>query len=652
MLMPREKKILAQLYSMRKELTTTELANMLHISSRTVKADIKHIREELLATGCMIHTKTGKGMWLSYNDDGKKYLDNLLLNEENASSILPETRKYYIALRLLDADDYVSMESISQSMYVSKGTIVNDVNKLSEFFEKQKLFLEKKVKYGVRVIGDERQIRIAKANVIRKIVVAQGSQVSQKLQPFFEDINLEYINSMLQKAEEKFGFILSDASYAEMLTHLSIIVKRVSKNKSCYISEDELQDYIEKEEWPICNFIADGLYKEFGLKLSQGDKTYIYMNLSAAKLQRDSTLVMNEDFLFHQPSPQTFNEWEEVIIKVDQMFNERLIDDNTFKYALYVHLNAMFIRLNNQIHLQNPLKRMIKEDLAYEFEIATYTAGVLHSKYKVELGEDEICDIALYVGASLEREKAQHKVESPIVTVVCGTGMGTSQLIEAKLKLMFPEMIINKILPISRVSAELDITKPSFVISTVPLQLDGIPVINVSPILNDDDIQKIKEVMNPEIGKVMEAEHHKYAALFRQMSDRISILKCDCRSKEEVIQLLGQRLYSEGYVDEGFIESVFKREKLAPTSIGDTFAIPHPFEGHVKKQGIGLMTLKRPIIWGEEKVQIVCMLSVDVKFKESFKVIFDELANITKDTEAVELILNADRFSDIIKGLK
>lgn len=649
MLLPREKKILELLYSGKGELTTTELANILHISSRTIKADIKHVKEELVSTGCMIHTKTGKGMWLSYDNEGKKFLDNLLLNEENASSIIPETRKYYIALQLLDGDDYVSMESISQSMYVSKGTIVNDVNKLQEFFEKQGLTLEKKVKYGIKVIGNESKLRIAKANVIRKIVVSQGSQVSRKLQPFFEDIELESINVILQEAEEKFSFILSDASYSELLTHLAIIIKRISKGKSCTITQEELQEYVDSEEWPIVEFISQSLQDAFDVDLQDGDKMYIYMNLSAAKLQRDAIPFSTDPMRLRKTSPQTFATWERIVEKVGEMYNENLLEDNTFKCALFVHLNAMFNRLRNQIHLENPLKRMIKEELAYEFEVATYTAGLLYAEYNVELGEDEICDIALYVGASLEREKAQRKVENPTVTVVCGTGMGTSQFLEAKLKLVFPDMIINKILPISRVEFELDKSKQNFVISTVPLTLEGIDVINVSPMLNDVDIRKIEEKINPDIVKKTRPANAKYSALFNQMSEKISILKCDCRNKEEVIQLLGGRLYTEGYVDEGFIDSVFKRENLAPTSIGDTFAIPHSFEGHVKKQGIGLMTLKRPIMWGEEKVQIICMLSIDVKLKESFRVIFNELANITKDTAAVEQILNADKFSDIIK---
>ena len=110
---------------------------------------------------------------------------------------------------------------------------------------------------------------------------------------------------------------------------------------------------------------------------------------------------------------------------------------------------------------------------------------------------------------------------------------------------------------------------------------------------------------------------------------------------------MGRRLIHEKYVKEGFIESVLKREELAPTSIGDKFAVPHAFEGYVLKTGVGLMTLKKPIVWGNEKVQIIMMLSIDIREQEQFREIFSELAAITKNKWAIEQILNAERISDI-----
>lgn len=144
-----------------------------------------------------------------------------------------------------------------------------------------------------------------------------------------------------------------------------------------------------------------------------------------------------------------------------------------------------------------------------------------------------------------------------------------------------------------------------------------------------------------------------YKTLYSLLNDRISILKCDCCSKEEAIEFLGKRLYSEGYVDEGFLESVFARENLSPTAIGNAFAIPHAFGNHIKKQGIGLMTLRHPVAWGSrEKVQIIMMLSIDTQLKDQFKVIFAELADYTKDMNAVGRLLKAEKFSDVVQILK
>ena len=59
------------------------------------------------------------------------------------------------------------------------------------------------------------------------------------------------------------------------------------------------------------------------------------------------------------------------------------------------------------------------------------------------------------------------------------------------------------------------------------------------------------------------------------------------------------------------------------------------------------MTLKKPIVWGNEKVQIIMMLSIDIREQEQFREIFSELAAIKKNKWAIEQILNAERISDI-----
>ena len=228
--------------------------------------------------------------------------------------------------------------------------------------------------------------------------------------------------------------------------------------------------------------------------------------------------------------------------------------------------------------------------------------------------------------------------------------MSTSQFIEAKIHLAFPHVVIKDIVPIFKAN-ELKKEDQDFVISTVPLHLEDIDVFTVSPMLSKEDMQRLSEMFESTALKTQDNQGV-YGQLVSKFKDNICFFQCDCRSKEEVISLMGTRLMNQKYVDDGFIESVFKRENLAPTSIGDGFAIPHSFRGHILKPGIAFMTLKKPIVWGEEKVQMILMIALDPDDKDSFRVIFSQLAELTKDTTKIQKILSVQNYKEFMKILK
>ena len=73
MLLAREKKIVTLLIEHEDKLTTTQIATSLKVSSRTIKADIKKINEELEKHSCRINSQQGVGLWIEYdNHEAKK----------------------------------------------------------------------------------------------------------------------------------------------------------------------------------------------------------------------------------------------------------------------------------------------------------------------------------------------------------------------------------------------------------------------------------------------------------------------------------------------------------------------------------------------------------------------------------------------------
>ena len=168
MMLTREKRILDLLMENGDKLTTTQIADALKVSSRTIKADVKKINEQLDNHFCRINSQQGVGLWIEYdNAEGERYLKELLKRKSN-TYLLPEIRKYHFAVELLFQNDYISMETLAKEYYISRASVLNDLSELDTFWDHFNLKLIKKVKYGIKVEGTESQIRSALIEALKQ----------------------------------------------------------------------------------------------------------------------------------------------------------------------------------------------------------------------------------------------------------------------------------------------------------------------------------------------------------------------------------------------------------------------------------------------------------------------------------------------------
>ena len=85
-------------------------------------------------------------------------------------------------------------------------------------------------------------------------------------------------------------------------------------------------------------------------------------------------------------------------------------------------------------------------------------------------------------------------------------------------------------------------------------------------------------------------------------------LDCKPKDKDEVIREVGTMLCESGYVDEGYIEAMLKRELTFATNIGNGIALPHGVEEakkEIRRSGIAVMVFPEGTDWGGEKVKLV-----------------------------------------------
>lgn len=95
--------------------------------------------------------------------------------------------------------------------------------------------------------------------------------------------------------------------------------------------------------------------------------------------------------------------------------------------------------------------------------------------------------------------------------------------------------------------------------------------------------------------------------------NNLILLDIVCKSREEVIKILANKLNQDGRIDniESYIHEVLHREEIYSTAVGFNVAIPHGKCEAVNTTSIAFARLSSEIPWGdEENVSIIFLLAV------------------------------------------
>ncbi len=632
----REKEILEMLYREQRTFTTSEISLALNISSRTVKADIKKINDKIHSNECWIETKPGVGMHLCFSDIGKKYLESILYKDNDK---ITDSRRYEVALKLIREKSYITMAQISQDLYFSKSTIANDISELKELFEVYNIVIEKKAKTGIRLAGKEINLRALEVEIIQRLI---GSSIldGNRLSSYFPGYIIENIKETLYKADELYNLNITDISFNIILLHLVIAVERNTKGFNSPESRPEdmlITDNIKM----ISDWIISQVESLLSIKLYPEESTYLSIHIIGAKQG-----VSEKDILPQIHIPMLQEKIVQVLDEVKLVYGYDFLNDKVLLKALVVHLQSTLIRLRTKTNLKNPYLHRIKHDFPLAFEIAAFIICLYTKDQNIYVNDDEVAYVAMYIAAFLERYKSKTYTRRINIAIACTIGVGCSQLLRARIENCFPNIYIAQMLSANRIETRLDRNNVDLVISTIPLNIEGIDIINVSPMLSESDKELINNWINRSNSMDISLKKKNLENLFYE---DICLFRFDCKTQDEVLRILANRMNQQGYVDEGFFSSIKAREEISSTAIGHLFSIPHPFEGHIKKPSIGLITLKKPVQWGDEKVQIVLMLGLDMRMQHQFLDIFTVISSLYMNPVFVDKILKIENFRELKK---
>ncbi|WP_400243778.1 transcription antiterminator [Niallia sp. JL1B1071] len=636
MLTQRQKNIIFFLVKSAKPVTARWIAKQLGVSDRTIRKELKDVQRESSSLGFELNLIRGKGYQIQIKDEelfNREF--NVLIDDGNGplytDFTVQNNRVMYLLKQFLLDNGYIKLEVFEEKMFVSKSTIQNDLKEVRKILEYYHLELLNRPHYGLYIHGDEYRKRLCLANYIHNQQTGLDSNRDQL--PIFKVEVYKKIHSIIIGKVNHYKIEISDISLENLATHITIACKR--------IEQGFLIDYIEGnllEEFSFEKIVAKEIVREVevstGLIFPDTEINYIVIHLVGTKL-------------IHKESLTAYSKLDEVesimscmLYRLKKEMNWDFYHDHEFIQAMILHLRPAMNRLRYKMNIRNPLLQDIKFKYPLAFEGAVIASKCMKEYLAMDIGEHEMAYLALHIGVALERMKSKDKKVKRII-LVCASGVGSAKLLYYRLENIFEQALeIVDTINYYRLEAY-DLSSIDFIISTVPIKEEGIPVQLVSTFLEDSDIREIR----------------KHLSVATEMNDnyldsRRIFLKQDLHTREDVIHFLCDNLYKQNLVTEGYEELVLERENSAPTSFGNLVAIPHPSIPVTNETFWTICILKRPIAWSNNQmVQLVCLLNISATKKGELDKMYRKLIAIMEDQELVQQLINCDQVEEIIRLL-
>jgi PTS system galactitol-specific IIA component len=148
--------------------------------------------------------------------------------------------------------------------------------------------------------------------------------------------------------------------------------------------------------------------------------------------------------------------------------------------------------------------------------------------------------------------------------------------------------------------------------------------------------------------------------LSKLLNKELILTDWDVDNQEQAIRELGQLLYEKGYVDEGFVDAVLRREGQFPTGLptkGMNIALPHTEAEHVIHSMMAIGIARNPISFQmmgspENSIEVKAVFLLAIGEKESQVIALQQLAQLFQDATTLGKIESASTPSSVERAVE
>ncbi|MCR8967776.1 BglG family transcription antiterminator [Streptococcus zalophi] len=630
------------------------LAEEIKASDRTARKYLKQLAQAVKDQGATIHSKQGQGYLLTIERpiEFEVFWQEVLASKKKMTDIrqVEEAvdRQHYVLNKLFFEEPRQSFEQLTSDLFISKTTLSSVLNDIKKRLKPYALTLKTSQK-GIWVKGREEDIRHFIMDYFfldsfdESMFAVVGDTILDKIN--FAELTI-FVLDECRDAKLR----LSDFVIHNLVLHIALMIKRI---RSGYpLDVFPISKNIELSlEYKVARRILARIENALSISFPKEEANYIALHLTV----KHSTTNLSEKSVSKNQLEQHLKEKLNDIAKATQM---PLDQDTNLINGLLAHFNPLLIRMENNIHLANPLLEEVIEHYPDIFALTKEIFRTMPELIHYEIGDDEWAYIALHIMAAIERYANRHKMK---VLVVCATGYGSAMMLKNRLEKEFAGSLkIADVVSYYEVSEE-RLENIDLVISSISLDhlLFLTPIIHVSVLLNQEDVEAIRQFIG-------EQSHYKQEKSLKSLSDfkkdkqiatavfsKDKIIYFDeettkTKALKQLIEQLNEAV--EPQFIHQFLDQITLRESYSPLVFGESLAFPHPAVPMTYSEQIVVGIFKHPIVWDDKHnaIRFIFLLSPSKGRNHYLKFVSPSLVAFVDNKELQTKLLETPTYENLI----
>lgn len=406
------------------------LQKTFNLSRRQVDYTIEKINEGAIENDLPVIRKS-KGKFYKVDESLYQLLDNATTIKNNEFFISDELLRSHIMILMMAIreEDY-SLIFFADEFSISKNTVLKDLKMTQKLVNKFNVKTHYSRLEGYVLKGEEWDIRTAMIESLSYVI--KNSYNSNAIFSYFLNLSIKNIENLIDKlhqVEEKLKLTFIDV-HSKVLPYIfESIFQRVANHhmleKVFFIDYEDLSDTRE--------FEAVNLLLPQECELSKEEKIYLSLHLLSSNVhlvEKSSTIEL----------PNLKKSLLDLLNDFENKSCTQIVEKKLLLERLFVHFKPAYYRIKYKLTTDYRVLSKLDKDFQTIHFLLKDSLYILEDYIGEKIPETEAMFLTILIGGHLLDNDDRAIISKKKAVVICPNGLSISQLMERKLKKLFPEL--------------------------------------------------------------------------------------------------------------------------------------------------------------------------------------------------------------------